>query len=115
MNQKKFFHNIQSFLLSEEKTDHDVLNNLKVASSTNGIHSFVNEGYTTDDDNNQNESLELKNLDIVVSNVTGKWTTDQTEDTLQKINLTIKRGQLLAIIGPVGAGKVNIIQLYLII
>lgn len=43
---------------------------------------------------------------INVSNVTAKWTDSQTDNTLENINLTVSPGRLVAIIGPVGAGKV---------
>lgn len=45
---------------------------------------------------------------IVISNVTAKWAHDQNSNTLEKINLTVRPGQLLAVVGSVGAGKVNI-------
>ena len=47
------------------------------------------------------------NVDTVtMEKVTGKWKKDENEDTLTNINLNSKPGQLIAIIGPVGSGKV---------
>jgi len=43
---------------------------------------------------------------IVISNATAKWTLDQSENTINDIFLTVKPGQLIVIIGSVGAGKV---------
>lgn len=43
---------------------------------------------------------------IIVSEATAKWTAAQTENSLENINLTVTPGRLVAIIGPVGAGKV---------
>lgn len=43
---------------------------------------------------------------IVISNVTAKWDNGQRSNTLEAINLTVEPGQLVALIGPVGAGKV---------
>ena len=43
---------------------------------------------------------------VALENVTGKWKKDENEDTLTNINLNLKSGQLVAIIGPVGSGKV---------
>ena len=43
---------------------------------------------------------------IILDKVTGKWRKDKNEDTLKNINLNTKPGQLIAIIGPVGSGKV---------
>lgn len=43
---------------------------------------------------------------IVILNASAKWTDDQTYNTLEKINLTVRPRGLVAVIGPVGAGKV---------
>lgn len=55
---------------------------------------------------NQDDTEQSSDLSIVVSNVTAKWTDTQTDNTIENINLTVKSGHLIAIIGPVGAGKV---------
>jgi ATP-binding cassette subfamily C (CFTR/MRP) protein 4 len=55
---------------------------------------------------NQDGTEQSNDFCIVVSNVTAKWTESQTDNTLENINLTVKHGHLIAIIGPVGAGKV---------
>lgn len=44
----------------------------------------------------------------MISNATAKWTDSQTENSLENINLTVIPGRLVAIIGPVGSGKVMI-------
>lgn len=49
----------------------------------------------------------LNSVGIVISNASAKWTAVQTCNTLVNINLNITPGQLVAIIGPVGAGKVQ--------
>lgn len=59
--------------------------------------------------NNDNGTLQSNNLRINISNVTAKWIQDEIENSLRRINLTVKTGQLVAVIGPVGAGKVYII------
>jgi len=41
-----------------------------------------------------------------MSNASAKWTDGQIDNTLENINLTVTPGRLVAIIGPVGAGKV---------
>ena len=43
---------------------------------------------------------------VTMEKVTGKWKKDENEDTLTNIDLNTKPGQLIAIIGPVGSGKV---------
>lgn len=57
---------------------------------------------------NQNRQENSNNLGIVVSNVFAKWTDSQIENSLENINLTVRPGRLVAIIGPVGSGKVLI-------
>lgn len=44
---------------------------------------------------------------IVLKQVNANWDLTKPQHTLQDISLKIKRGQLCAVIGPVGAGKVN--------
>lgn len=48
-------------------------------------------------------------LGILISHATAKWTTDQTDNSLENINLTARPGRLVVVIGPVGAGKVSTI------
>lgn len=49
---------------------------------------------------------------IDIKNVTASWEEHAAKKTLNEINLSIKPGQLCAVIGPVGSGKVsgNILQ-----
>lgn len=55
--------------------------------------------YTNDIDNSYG---------IVISNATAKWIKNQTVNTIEDINLIVKPDELIAIIGHVGAGKVQI-------
>lgn len=84
----------------EEKND-QVANRLKATNSTNSAGKIViNNAPAT------NEVDKSKNLGIVISNATAKWTDTQTEHTLSNINLIGRPGRLIAVIGPIGAGKV---------
>lgn len=73
---------------------------LEKSSNGNGVTNNIN--------GNLNDTEELSNFGIVISNATAKWSDTQTDNTLDNINLSVKPGRLAAIIGPVGAGKVNI-------
>lgn len=48
----------------------------------------------------------MQSVGIDVLNVTAKWSEYQNSNALENVNLTVRPGQLSAIIGPVGAGKV---------
>lgn len=54
-----------------------------------------------------NDAEFVDNIGVDILNANAKWTKNQTSYTLEKINLTVRTGQLFAVIGPVGAGKVN--------
>lgn len=56
--------------------------------------------------NNDDPGENAIDFSVNISNATAKWTNDQKRNTLENINLSIRPGQLIAIIGPVGAGKV---------
>jgi len=93
--------------LYEEK-DSQVANRSKAEKAANGVKRsiVINDQVTPNIQNDINE--QLNDLGIVVSNVTAKWTDAQTENSLENINLTVSPGRLVAIIGPVGAGKVSV-------
>jgi ABC-type bacteriocin/lantibiotic exporter with double-glycine peptidase domain len=44
---------------------------------------------------------------IKITSVTAKWTEDLPENTLTDVSLEVRPGALMAIIGPVGSGKVS--------
>jgi ABC-type glutathione transport system ATPase component len=52
------------------------------------------------------QALQLNQIGIKVSNLNAKWNSSSEEMTLSNISLEVKRGQLVAIIGTVGAAKV---------
>jgi len=59
------------------------------------------------DEGGLRKNTELSNIhSIVFSKATAKWTDDQTCNILENINISVSSGQLIAIIGPMGAGKV---------
>nr|XP_013098632.1 unnamed protein product [Stomoxys calcitrans] len=52
----------------------------------------------------------LSEAGIIISKVKAKWDQSSTEYTLDDVNLRVQPGTLVAIIGPVGAGKSSLIQ-----
>lgn len=48
----------------------------------------------------------LQDCCLVMSGVTAKWSNTTEDNTLTDVSFSVKAGELLAIVGPVGAGKV---------
>jgi ATP-binding cassette subfamily C (CFTR/MRP) protein 4 len=95
--------------LYEEKNS-QVANRSKADKASNGVKklNIINDEVSLNKLDNLDKSENLSDLGIFISNATAKWTDIQTENSLENINLTVRPGRLVAIIGPVGAGKVNI-------
>ncbi|EEC08526.1 ABC transporter, putative, partial [Ixodes scapularis] len=52
----------------------------------------------------------LQNCAVVLKNVTASWNKDLPEPTLQNICATVKPGELLVVVGPVGCGKTSLLM-----
>ncbi|CAL4094228.1 unnamed protein product, partial [Meganyctiphanes norvegica] len=52
----------------------------------------------------------LKDCSITVSGVTAKWSEETEENTLTNVSCSVKAGELLAVIGPVGSGKGSLLN-----
>lgn len=104
-----FFFFFKNFLLYEEKENQienlSKLNIVRTVSITK--LNINNSNFISNNIKNNGEVLELMDFGIVVSNASAKWTDTQTDNSLKNINLIVRPGRLVAIIGPVGAGKVN--------
>ena len=48
----------------------------------------------------------LQDCCLVVAGVTAKWSNTTEDNTLNDVSFSVKAGELLAVVGPVGAGKV---------
>lgn len=100
----------KSFLLQDEKNKYHkpLLSKTDIIMSTNGVEmSNMNSNhYTTNTTGNKEDIDRLGNFGINVLNASAKWVLNQPDNSLNNINLTVSPGRLVAIIGPVGAGKV---------
>ncbi|KAL5274290.1 ABCC4 family protein [Megaselia abdita] len=59
---------------------------------------------------NSKDNAMLSEAGVIINNLKAKWVPSSTEYTLDNVNLRVQPGTLVAIIGPVGAGKSSIIQ-----
>ncbi|XP_060872658.1 probable multidrug resistance-associated protein lethal(2)03659 isoform X2 [Metopolophium dirhodum] len=100
---------IEDFLLYEENVKQATL---QIKSTDNGCRKIINDGAVSNNISNENDTAaQSSNFGIVMSNASAKWTDDaQIDNTLENINLTVTPGRLVAIIGPVGAGKSSLVQ-----
>uniref|UniRef100_A0A2S2QEN8 Putative multidrug resistance-associated protein lethal n=1 Tax=Sipha flava TaxID=143950 RepID=A0A2S2QEN8_9HEMI len=104
---------LQNFLLYEEKDDQRMnTSDLDKATNNNNDQNTINNGNNSSSDNTygEPERPHLKNFGIVMSNVSAKWSSCQSKYSLRNVSLTVRPGRLVAIIGPIGAGKSSLIQ-----
>uniref|UniRef100_A0A2S2NRW0 Putative multidrug resistance-associated protein lethal n=1 Tax=Schizaphis graminum TaxID=13262 RepID=A0A2S2NRW0_SCHGA len=98
---------IEDFLLNEEKYRH--LNNFINATYAKNI--IIDERKASNKIiNDESGTEQLNNFGVEILNVTAKWAVSQPNNTLENINLFVKPNRLIAIIGPVGAGKSSLVQ-----
>lgn len=79
----------------------------------------VNEA-SKDEDEEQGEEQETVVVDEIVEDgyvrlisATAKWLASDKDDTLRKIDLDVKPGELIAVVGQVGAGKSSLLNVIL--
>lgn len=61
--------------------------------------------------NPENPITQINNGDIIFNNVTFKYSKDAQKNTLENINLTIKNGEFVGILGSTGSGKTSLVNL----
>ena len=68
--------------------------------STNGLEKINNHNNYFVDEN------EKKEIGIFINDIVARWTNEIQEPTLDNITTFVKPGELLAVVGGVGSGKV---------
>eukprot|EP00102_Acyrthosiphon_pisum_P018651 XP_016655861.1 PREDICTED: probable multidrug resistance-associated protein lethal(2)03659 isoform X2 [Acyrthosiphon pisum] len=104
---------IQSFLLQDEKDKPNKQLLLKSeTTSINGaeMSNINNKNCIENTTENEGGIDKLGNFGIDILNASAKWILNQPDKSLNNINLTVRPGRLVAIIGPVGAGKSSLIH-----
>lgn len=89
---------VQKFLCYEEVTP-PVQEDLNGSIKENGVLTRL--------------SVKEATTGVILKNVCAKWTEESTENTLDNISLSMVPNQLVAVIGPVGAGKSSLINVIL--
>lgn len=59
---------------------------------------------------NNNDKQQQQNEGLALRNVVAKWNVDSKETALANLNISLPKGQLLGVIGPVGSGKSSLFQ-----
>ena len=77
--------------------------------STKRIYEVLVEEPTIE--NNESPILEVSNGDVVFNNVNFKYKKDAEANALSNININIKSGQFVGILGSTGSGKTSVINL----
>ena len=83
--------------------------------STRVKNPFNNRSSKFKELNEMNDKADLKEPvgTISIENAGAKWLSYEDEDTLKNININIKSGQLVAIVGQVGSGKSSLLNVIL--
>lgn len=101
---------IQSFMLYEEvstQTDRSIV----YCINTDG--KILERKPFTMQNNEFNVTNENKNGHIRLNNVTAKWILNEKDDTLRNIDIVVEPGELIEIVGQVGAGKSSLLNIIL--
>ncbi|XP_043503586.1 probable multidrug resistance-associated protein lethal(2)03659 isoform X2 [Polistes fuscatus] len=109
---------LQKFMMYEEvMPEKNIDKNKNIAKkkhkkSTN-LNNEVNEDLTNKR-NNYDEQPKLNSTDpIKLENAFAKWFSSENEYTLQDINIHVRPGELIAIVGQVGSGKSSLLNVIL--
>ncbi|XP_076167723.1 putative multidrug resistance-associated protein lethal(2)03659 isoform X2 [Ptiloglossa arizonensis] len=109
---------LQKFMLNDEieptkekkqNKNEGVTEQVKINNDINNLTKEENDTKTDQiySNNYQDDSL------ISLKNVSAKWLSHKSEDTLKNINIKAKVGELIAVVGQVGSGKSSLLNVIL--
>lgn len=103
---------IQNYMMYEEIYDQlDANGEKRFTESLSSLEEEAeSDGDFTQDDIERLNAAHLSQAGVIVKNLKAKWDEDSTEYTLDNVNLRAQPGTLVAVIGPVGAGKSSLFQ-----
>ncbi|XP_076634046.1 putative multidrug resistance-associated protein lethal(2)03659 [Colletes latitarsis] len=77
------------------------------------INNIIKEGNIVKDDRINTNNYQEDSI-VILKNVSAKWFSyEEGDDTLKNINISVKPGELIAIVGQVGAGKSSLLNVLL--
>lgn len=94
----------------KEKSQNDVKENNKESMKENNKEDLIEQ--KKNDYINVDQSNYIEHS-ISIENGSTKWLDHEGEDTLQNINIKVRPGELIAIVGQVGAGKSSLLNVIL--
>lgn len=102
---------IQNFMMYDEISERQNVEN-KFAESSSSLESTSSESDAdlTQDDMDKMTAAHLSKAGVIVKNLKARWNDNSSEYTLENVNLRAQPGTLVAVIGPVGAGKSSLFQ-----
>ncbi|XP_046823149.1 probable multidrug resistance-associated protein lethal(2)03659 isoform X2 [Vespa crabro] len=108
---------LQKFMMYEEVTSKKKVDNKHIVKQKNKNKTNLNNEVNDDIINKRNSSTEQPKLDnedlIKLERVSAKWFSSENEYTLQDINIRVRPGELIAIVGQVGSGKSSLLNVIL--
>ena len=95
---------LQKFLMYEE---------VSTRKHRSMIYKKTQDGIQENNKINNTTESDVNNGTITIENATAKWLASEKNDTLKQINIDVKTGELIAIVGQVGSGKTSLLNVML--
>lgn len=101
---------IQNFMLYEEIYDRKPTENKVAESESSNSDVTSSDEDLTQEDVDKLNAAHLSEAGIIIKNLRCRWNDNSTDYTLDNVNFRAQPGTLVAVIGPVGAGKSSLFQ-----